>query len=62
MISKLSSSIAAAAAVATVAGLATSAHAQTTLRMQTFIPPVANPGKTFPDSVGKKSARPRAAS
>ncbi len=47
MISKLSGGIAAAVAVAAVAGLAASAQAQTTLRMQTFIPPVANPGKTF---------------
>jgi TRAP-type C4-dicarboxylate transport system substrate-binding protein len=47
MISKLSGGIAAAVAVAAVAGLAASAQAQTTLRMQTFIPPVANPSKTF---------------
>jgi TRAP-type C4-dicarboxylate transport system substrate-binding protein len=47
MISKLSGGIAAAVAIAAVAGLAASAQAQTTLRMQTFIPPVANPGKTF---------------
>lgn len=39
--------IALAAAVAATAALASGAQAQTTLRMHTFIPPVANPGKTF---------------
>ena len=46
---KTTTSILVAGAVATVFGLAAPAQAAetVTLRMQTFIPPVANPGKTF---------------
>ena len=47
MSKKLSNSVLAAAAVAAAAAFSVPAGAQTTLRMHTFIPPVANPGKTF---------------
>tara|TARA_R110000868_G_scaffold1514_7_gene11925 strand:+ start:3656 stop:4699 length:1044 start_codon:yes stop_codon:yes gene_type:complete len=48
MTARLTSTILAAAAVAATAAIAVPAQSQTvTLRMHTFIPPVANPAKTF---------------
>lgn len=47
MMKKLSTSLFAASAIAAAAAISTPAQAETTLRLHTFIPPVANPGKTF---------------
>lgn len=47
MTKRITNSVLAAAAVAAAAAFSAPAQSETTLRMHTFIPPVANPGKTF---------------